>query len=128
MSALAVAWANCCEFTPAGCTFVLTLILVRCSACLRVSLMAAIVSASDECWRLAHAARPPSDHATTREHFSRQVPLMPDFPVLATRDTEVAASNQTAIGLEIGEDDPLSRGAGPSLPSHGRGSAQLVGW
>jgi len=75
MSAPAVAWANCCEFTPAGCTFVLTLILVRCSACLRVSLMAAIVSASDECWRLAHAACPPFDQAKTRQHASRQVPL-----------------------------------------------------
>ena len=91
MSTPAVASANCCKFTPAGCTFVGTLTLLRCSACFRVSLMPARVSALDECSRLAHAACPPSDQAKTRQHASRQVPLMPDSRVLATRDTEVAA-------------------------------------
>ena len=112
MSAPAVAWANCCEFTPAGCTFVLTLTLVRCSACFYVSLMPATVWTLDECSRLARSACPQSDQAKTRQHAGRQVPFMPDSRVLATRDTEVAASNQTAFGLEIGEDDPFSRGAG----------------
>jgi len=50
MSAPAVASANCCEFIPPGCTFVVTLTLVRCSACLCISLMPATVSALDECW------------------------------------------------------------------------------